>query len=1557
MNHRSVKLFLGLAVALLAAQFQLSAESLKVDFNGSSAQTMIGFQAYTAQHEVAGSFGARTYNAFGTNITVTPTWTGSPATNTAMQAIVRSAGNGYSTNAADLLDLLIDWIGTDQRENPGDPMTLTIAGLPAGTYGWLSYHHDTQDQQGRFSVTVNDAAGSVTTPNLQISHSQGTTTTNLAGVTKFVTTLTSDGVNPVTLVWEATDAPNFNTMFVMNGFELTNSIVVAPPQTNAALRRPISPSQPMWLVHIDTWNYPDPQKIIDLIPADIRPYLVFNISLSISHTVSNSQFRVAEYGYEIAKSWLRVCAQNGVWTMVQGSSGGYSQFSDFDLSVYEEFYREYPNLIGFNYAEQFWGYDDSATDPLSPNWTDRITHFANLLKLSSKYGGYLVVSWCGNQWSPSINPIAMLKRNPAFAAACRDYTKNYILCEKYTQQSYQSDMESICLGTYLSGYSGQYGIRYDSTGWTDATGTNQNFTLATGGAPHLEHILLTGQTVVDGPELIWQECFRELSAGATSNGYTMRRWDTFPQFNNVMVDLFRKVLDGTVRIPSRQEVIDRTKYVIINNVSSGSIDDIYSTPDSLFEGLYRMDGDGNLRNNKTFFKKTGRYPTIPTVYQLNDAVAQSFPVKINKSGYASRWPTLATKTNEFNGQFPSEYTGDLFAGRHENAWVIYNPYKTAQLASGNIPFQYNTCNSVDLTLAQYTAGVMRESSNRVTFYLNNYDTVLNPGLMTNTIKIYGSSAEPAYSYTERASHQASVLSKTWSGGVFTLTVQHNGPLDITVNCAGTATGRLTNVTPAALVPPAAPLTYVGPLQYEAEIFDYKSIAGIVSSGWNQPVRDYTGQGYLQFGTSASAAIRKIVTVLKAGVYRLETKYSNTGAARGNIHLYANGAFVAAPVFATTPSNSDWAVSTQLVTLNAGANTIEFLAQGTGANVYFDNIVVVSAVYGHGIVIQENQTGFGGVDGTVDSSYAGYTGSGFANSADTNGAGIYWNLYFGPAVTKALTFRYAGTNARTADLIVNGTNVAGKIAFPSTGAWTNWDYTTVYPNIGAGAAVVRLQSSSADGLPNIDYLEVVAGGIATNTPPAPTGLAAAASGAGEISLSWIASSNATGYNLKRATTSGGPYLTIATGITSTNFTDTGLPAASTYYYVATAVNYIGESEPGTQATATTTSGVVAMVGFTTGLYTVTSGAGVAAGTFDLNESANVLIVGVYIDANNISCLTNLTSFGGVPPTGVIQPSAGGDREFALYWINPNTAAGQSLVIGANASVNNGAGYFAVQLSGVDTNAPVIKTGATTTSASNVNITTTVSNSFVVSFYSANDSGLTLTPATPLASLGSTLSNINGTSGGGSLAAGTNTLPVTGTRNLAWSSSGTTANQGVNGLAFAPITLVNTPPTLAAISNQMVGAGVTLVITNLATDSDVPAQTLTYNLLTSPTNAVLNTNSGVLTWRPLVTQANTTNAFTVVVADNGTPSMSATQSFTATVSLLAPPQVSSAGLSGGQLVLQVSGDSGPDYQIQATTNLVNWSAVFTTNAPPMPFAWTNSNTALPMNFFRIQAGPPF
>ncbi|MCM3039146.1 glycoside hydrolase family 6 protein [Paenibacillus motobuensis] len=93
-----------------------------------------------------------------------------------------------------------------------------------------------------------------------------------------------------------------------------------------------------------------------------------------------------------------------------------------------------------------------------------------------------------------------------------------------------------------------------------------------------------------------------------------------------------------------------------------------------------------------------------------------------------------------------------------------------------------------------------------------------------------------------------------------------------------------------------------------------------------------------------------------------------------------------------------------------------------------------------------------------------------------------------------------------------------------------------------------------------------GGGTPTVPSAPAGLTATAGNA-QVTLSWAAASGATGYNVKRATTSGGPYTTVASGVTATSYTDAGLTNGTPYYYVVSAVNSAGESVNSTQVTAT------------------------------------------------------------------------------------------------------------------------------------------------------------------------------------------------------------------------------------------------------------------------------------------------------------------------------------------------------------------------------------------------------
>ncbi len=708
----------------------------------------------------------------------------------------------------------------------------------------------------------------------------------------------------------------------------------------ATMRREISTAKPVMMIHVDVWNSADPQKIIDLIPEDIKPYVVLNLSLSINH--KDGKFITSEYGYTIAKSWLRTAAENRIWATIQPSSGGFTHFPDYpigtdlDTTIYGEFFRDYPNFLGINYAEQFWGYDQKSTDAMSPDWVDRIAHWTNLVPFANKYGGYVLVSFTGGFYGASINPIGMLKRNPKFAEMLEKYSESFIIEEKFTMAYGFHDIESVSMGMWLSGYAGHYGIRFDQCGWVANNG--EEFPPSAGAIPYMEHLMLTGETVIDGPELIWQQSIHTMFNGTTSDGYTTRRFEFYPQFVNITLEGIRKVLDGTIRLLEKKEVIDRSKVVLINDVNNNDAVSTYAAPLDYFDGLYKMDGDGQGLKQTSWFKRTGRYPALPTVYNLMDNDAKLFKYQLKRSEYATKFPTIADKQKYFNEIFPEEYTGTIYAAHSDNVWMTYNPFKTGETATGVIPFQYNTAEKIEPTYSIYSMGIISEFKDRLNIYVTNYDNKNNTGLMTDTYKIYGCSAKPSMTYRDRGNHTESEISDAWSANVYTLTVRHNGPVEIDVPCSGSNTNRKTNYATGKVSAPAGPSLYRGTRQYEAEYFDFKNIAGNVENGTGLDIRNYEAMGYLKFGTNASASIRDTVHAPQAGAYTLETRYSNSGSDIRTIDLYVNGKKVETPTFKSTGADANFGAVQSQIELNSGVNVIMFQANAAAPNnMIFDNI--------------------------------------------------------------------------------------------------------------------------------------------------------------------------------------------------------------------------------------------------------------------------------------------------------------------------------------------------------------------------------------------------------------------------------------------------------------------------------------------------------------------------------------------------------------------------------------------------------------------------------------------
>lgn len=744
---------------------------------------------------------------------------------------------------------------------------------------------------------------------------------------------------------------------------------------SSVMRRPCSPDQPMLIVHIDTWNYADPAKIIALIPEDIKPYVVFNISLSINWSSTDHKWLMVQDGYECAKSWLKTCADEGIWCMVQPASGGQCHLPDYDSSgnivnfpnksqfvphadddyentIYAEFFRDYPNFIGFNYSEQFWGFE-SQDFPVTP--IQRYQHFAKLLKLCNKYGGYLNINWCANYWSAALNPVAMLKRCPEWRSACEQYSANLQLEEKYTQLGFSEDVESEVLGAYLSGYCGNYGVRYDETGWSDSTWsgsgdvTKDQYRQITGLPIHMERMALNGATIIDGPELVWADDFAEKWGGIKDGDYSCRSWDTKDQYVNDTLGFFRKLVDGTIRIPTRQEVIERTKVVVIQDNTTGDNHNKYSTYPTLFEGLYRMSGDGNLDKNYNPYKSTGRYPTIPTVYALRDSVAKSFQVQIMQSSIPSRWSSISAKQDEFNKLFASDYYGNCYAGRYENTWVTYNSNKDGSNCGAVLSLKYNTCKNLDVNFNQYGNALIKEYSDRIDIYANNFDEKAQTTLRTDTFKISGCAAKPSYSAKDTGRNQtASQISESYANGTYTLTVKHNGPVEISIQCKGNETGRLSNPKKSSVKAPAYPSFYTGVRQYEGEFFDTQNVEGNVANGCGSGVTGFWGQGFLKYGAKNNAAVRDTVSTTKAGKFDLTLRYSATSDIN-NVDLYVNGSKVKTLSMPKGSSYSDWKTVTQSIDLKAGDNKIELKSNAALAGSLYLDCFTVKGDFGTGTI--------------------------------------------------------------------------------------------------------------------------------------------------------------------------------------------------------------------------------------------------------------------------------------------------------------------------------------------------------------------------------------------------------------------------------------------------------------------------------------------------------------------------------------------------------------------------------------------------------------------------------
>jgi len=135
-------------------------------------------------------------------------------------------------------------------------------------------------------------------------------------------------------------------------------------------------------------------------------------------------------------------------------------------------------------------------------------------------------------------------------------------------------------------------------------------------------------------------------------------------------------------------------------------------------------------------------------------------------------------------------------------------------------------------------------------------------------------------------------------------------------------------------------------------------------------------------------------------------------------------------------------------------------------------------------------------------------------------------------------------------------------------------TTTGTELITGSTISDTLMSVAPLTSKVVYLNTISDSMQLPNPPLTFYILAKA--LPKVYLRWSDASGAVTYNLKRSETQGGPYTTVAKGLTGTSYTDTNGTTGS--YYVIAAVNANGESY---------NSAEVSISGYTTSLAKVTS----------------------------------------------------------------------------------------------------------------------------------------------------------------------------------------------------------------------------------------------------------------------------------------------------------------------------------------------------------------------------------
>lgn len=568
-----------------------------------------------------------------------------------------------------------------------------------------------------------------------------------------------------------------------------SAVISVHGEGTAAMRMTINNENPLLISSV----YGDPKETLwygntltgawSQIPDDVKPYSVIELHPGKICKPTNC---IPKDTPELRAWYIKMLDEaqaNNIPVMLVIMSAG--ELNTVPVSWLEEQFAKYSVLKGVMNIENYWIYNDRLA-----------TNSAAYIKACAQNGAYFI--WHDHKKQCWEN----IMSNKALYNACKQYKDNVILTFKNTPISDDAGTDSIVNGFWLSDLCGNWGGAMDTWKWWEK---NYTKVFSPPGGRDL-------RSYASEPEaMLGMEMMNIYANGGTvynfeCPAYTFASNDTAtPAFTKVILPFFRYTVEKPA--PNKQEVLDNTK-IMFWGVNGG-----ISKMGNFYKGLSTDDESMPLYD-------TGRYRIIPVIpAQLTktevdekfagiDIVTKTSPELLNKTGY-------------FNSKYPKVYDGTAFAQLLGNRWFVYNSNANVNVSqNAQLPMYTNTCKELDLELTPHTYAIVEEQSNSVHIKLNNYrvdktelwnrtgdwssswgrgevnianwvsssyakdpqDHELRTTVVT--LKGHTSDVKPQITVTGDDHHYNYTDSWDAANHIYTITVQHNGSVDLILNASG-----------------------------------------------------------------------------------------------------------------------------------------------------------------------------------------------------------------------------------------------------------------------------------------------------------------------------------------------------------------------------------------------------------------------------------------------------------------------------------------------------------------------------------------------------------------------------------------------------------------------------------------------------------------------------------------------------------------------------------------------------------------------------------------------------